>query len=236
MNDMIVGVDYSINGPGMTIWIGNISDPSLSLENFKTIFANVKQKNEFNSSNCIGYPLHYKEVRGPTERAYICSTIFKKQLKDLPDSIGIMTDNCHMFFEDYGYGGYGLTQLAEHCAALKQEFYSMYLYNLYGIAPASIKKLFAKDKKVKGSALTKEEVHKGLAQIFGLESLEEWIGMPKKSHGFYDITDSMALTIFGITLRKVQKYEGELGSFWSPTKQISKEEIKYILKYEPSIL
>lgn len=231
MDSMVIGVDYSINGPGMTIWVGDLENDVLSLDEFVSVYANEKTKTNYLSEHCMGFPLKYKYTRGPTEKAKVCADIFMAMSSIFKDSI--MTDNVYVFFENYAFGGNNLSLLAEHCAALKQEFFSMYFYNLFGIAPASVKKLLAKDKKVKGQE-SKEEVHKGVAELFGLESLEEWFGKQKGSEGFYDVTDSMAVSIFGIYWLKVKNQNAELK--WNSDKLLTNEEIKYLQKYEPDIL
>lgn len=219
---MLVGIDYSINSPAMSIYAGDLDKDKFELDNLN-FFAFVKSKNikanEFISINDFEWDNYIQRWKSIAYE-FLC------QIQDEYIKKNVLRENVYVVIEGYSFGSNRnklnrslIFNIAENTAILKYVFYDKFIkYKIY--QPTSIKKF------ITGNGLAKKElVYEKICERLNID-LSEYLKIQlNKKIPIYDFSDSLSIlfmTYCEMLIKNNLHYKGIFN--------ISDEEIEFFKK------
>jgi Holliday junction resolvasome RuvABC endonuclease subunit len=181
---LIVGIDYSMNSPAMTLWCGDLKRDSFNVDNLD-FFSYTSKVNTFNKF--VNYDL--KEWNSSIQRYKNLADLFYWKILTTQNKKLIKWKNVYIAIEGYSYGSNQslIFNIAENTAILKYELWKNCLnFKIY--QPTSVKKFITG----KGNA-KKEDVYKSICEILDFD-LSDYLNIPvAKNTPIYDFSDSLSI-------------------------------------------
>lgn len=181
---LLVGIDYSMNSPAMTLWGGDLKRDNFSV-NSLDFFSYTSKINAFNKF--IENDL--KEWNCSIQRYKNLADLFYWKILTVQNKKLIKWKNVYIAIEGYSYGSNQslIFNIAENTALLKYELWKSGLdFKIY--QPTSVKKFITG----KGNA-KKEDVYKSICEILNFD-LSDYLKIPiSKNTPIYDFSDSLSI-------------------------------------------